>query len=318
MASRQVPQATIVQQSHPSPFTTSSGQHLLMPNRAPQSRKEQTILVEVSSRDRNYLQRVASNPIRFQFARPLKDVRQVELISGTIPAKPYNIVDGANCFTFQEGDPNGKNTCNEWVICIPPGHYTELTFLQKLNQLFCRLCGLNVYCWTIDCETNTLILTRTAGDAPFAFLFFSGANTADEIDRSDGQFLKQNTPALQMGFDLADYHNKDCYIASPFPIDLCSSINRLYLYVNLENSKDLGIIERGAGRRWPFAIIYLDDETCGYKYLNKDTLTPVSFSLPQPIARLNTMEIDFRDEWYRPVNFNGKDFSLLLNFTVLE
>ena len=86
----------------------------------------------------------------------------------------------------------------------------------------------------------------------------------------------------------------------------------------MQNSTDLGAIERGAGRRSPFAIIYLDEDKNGYKYLNKDTLSPMFFSLPQPLSRIQTLTIDFRDEWYRPVNFDGKDFSLLFEFVMLE
>lgn len=304
--------STIVPQSTPTGMATSSGQHLLLANRTPQSRKQQNVLVEVSSRDRNYTQRILSNPFRWQFARPMKDVRGVELIGGTIPANPYNIIEGANSFTFNEGGLCG----NEWVITIPPGRYTCESLILKLNELFACISCDNDYCWTIDPASGKLIITKT-GLLSFGILFVGGEKT-DEIDRSDGQFLKQHTLALQLGFDISDYYDCMGVIVSPYPIDLNSSINRLYLYINFENSQDLGCIERGAGRRWPFAIIYLDDQTNGYKYLNKDTLTPASFSLPQPFSRLQNLFIDFRDEWYRPVNFDGKDFSLLLNLTVLE
>ena len=101
-------------------------------------------------------------------------------------------------------------------------------------------------------------------------------------------------------------------------MDMRSSLTRLYLFINLNNTQNLGCIERGAGRRAPFAIIYLDEQTDGYKFLNKDTLTPASYSLPQPFSRLQNLDIEFRDEWHRLVNFAGKDFSLLLQLTVLE
>jgi hypothetical protein len=118
---------------------------------------------------------------------------------------------------------------------------------------------------------------------------------------------------------MSDYYDETLgVIASPYPMDLATSMTRLYLYINLENSQDLGVIERGAGRRWPFAVIYLDDQTNGYKFLNKETLTPAAFVLPQPLARMQNLQIEFRDEWYRLVDFNGKDFTLLLQFTVLE
>jgi hypothetical protein len=294
---------------------TSSGQHVLQPNRAPSTRHHQTLFVEVSSRDRNYLQRVASNPIRYQFARPLKDVQSVELVSGTIPAQPYNIIQGANSFTFRE---HNGNTYKDYEITIPPGRYNPLTLIAQLNAIFMDVGVTNTYCWSIcDC-TCRVTLKRESGNQPFNLLFLCGLRP-DEIDRCDGYFLMQNTPATILGFDLSDYSSAtaDC-IVSPFPLDLNSSINRLYLYINFDNKQDLGAIERGAGRRWPFAVIYMDSETCGYKYLNKETFTPVSFSLPQPWARLQNLNIEFRDEWYRVVDFNGKDFSLLLQITTLE
>lgn len=309
MTSRQVPSSTLVPQTFSTATPTSSGQHLLQPNRTPQSRAQRTVLVEVSSRDRNYLNLIPSNPMKFSFARPLKDIRSVELISGTIPANPYNIIDGANKFIFQEGT-------RFFTVTIPPGVYTNATLIAELNTLFSSLATSNTYTWSLG-SGNQSILTRTAGTNPFTLLFLSGTYS-DELDRSCGFFLKQNTPALQLGFDLSDYDDCSGIIVSPFPMDLYSSINRLYLYINLQNSLDLGVIERGAGRRFPFAVIYLDKETNGYKYLNKETITPISYSLPQPLSRLQDLDIEFRDEWYRIVNFNGKDFSLLLQITCLE
>ena len=292
---------------------TSSGQHLLMPNRVPADRARQTIFVEVSSRDRNYLQKVPSNPMRYQFARPLKDIRQVDLISGTIPANPYNVVDGANAFIFQE--VCGGNI-EQWQITLVPGVYTLQLLTYKLESLLNVLGGSNTYTVSLT-GGGHLKVERETGCACFSFLFFSGV-PSDEIDRSDGYLLKQNTPAFQLGFDMSDYSDISGELISPYPIDLSASINRIYLFINFDNSKDLGIIERGAGRRSPFAIIYLDEDKNGYKYLNKETTTPISFSCPQPISRLQNLNIEFRDEWHRLVNFNGKDFSLLLQITTLE
>jgi len=282
-----------------------------MPNRTPSERNQQTIIVEATSRDRNYNNQIGSNPLRFQFQRPLKDVRGVELISGTIPAKPYNVNSANNTFTFLEGSTT-------WTVSLTPGFYTQAAILTALTTAISALPGLaNTYTFSSDTNTNQFVATRTAGTAAFGFLFASTPRP-DTIDHSDGYFLQQRTPATLLGFDLNDYYNTGGTLTSPFPIDIYSSINRIYLFINLDNTQNLGCIERGAGRRSPFAIIYLDQETNGYKYLNKETLTPASYSLPQPYSRLQQLTIDFRDEWYQPINFNGKDFSLLLNITVLE
>ena len=282
-----------------------------MPNRAPSERNQQTIIVEASSRDRNYNNQVGSNPLRFQFQRPLKDVRGVELISGTIPAYPYNINKENKTFTFIAGSTT-------WTVTIPPGFYNESTILDALSTIISALPGLaNTYTFSFDLNNNQLIALRTGGTATFGFLFASTPRP-DIIDHSDGYFLQQNTPATLLGFDLNDYYATGDTLKGPYPMDMYSSINRIYLFINLDNTQNLGCIERGAGRRSPFAIIYLDQEKNGYKYLNKETITPASYSLPQPYSRLQALTIDFRDEWYRPIDFNGKDFSLLLNITVLE
>ena len=304
--------------STPSIFPpTSSGQHVLLPHRAPSNRKHQTILVEVSSRDRNFNSLEFSNPFRFTFPRPLKDVQSVELLSGTIPANPFNIVQGRNSFTFQENASPPVSSA-QWVLTLPPGFYTPTSLLTKLNSLFAALGASNTYIWSLNPNTNSLELTRTSGSLSFSLLFASGISS-DTIDRTNGSLLNLNTPAILFGFDMADYSSDTASsIQAPYPLDLSSATNRIYLYINFQNSINLSAIERGSGRRPPFAIIYLDEQTNGYKYLNKDTLTPASYSLPQPFSRLQDLYIDFRDEFYKPIHFNGKDVSLLLQFTTLE
>jgi|UniRef100_A0A6C0KMG0 hypothetical protein len=295
---------------------TSSGQHLLMPNRAPSTRNPYIVLVEVNSRDRNYNNQIQSNPLRFQFARPLKDIRTVELISGTIPSLPFCLNQHNNKFTFQEGTQS-------WKVTLPEGSYLATTLLIILSNALNCLSGIqNTYTVDYNMCTRPGNLYITASNPgillQYSFLFASGLYQ-DTIDHSDGYFLQMNTPALLYGFDLSDYYsNPDGSLTSPYPIDPATSLTRLYLYIDLDNSQNLGCIERGAGRKSPFAIIYLDENNNGYKFLNKDTLTPASYSLPQPYSRLQNLNIEFRDEFYRLVNFNGKDFSLLLQFTLLE
>jgi len=289
--------------------TQTSGQALQLPNRPPSNRKHKTALIEINSRDRNYTNLIASNPFKFSFATPLKDVRAVELIGGTIPAQPFNIL--TNTFLFEEsiGYQTFKRT-----ISIPQGYYTTDTLLAILPGL---LQG-TVTTYTATLISGKLVITQTSGnDIPFALLFLS-SSVPDEFDRVTGALVKMNTPATLLGFDISDYYSTSNIIESPFPIDLSTINTRLYLHINLENTQNLGCIERGSGRQMPFAIIYLDKDTNGYKFLNKETITPVSYTLPQPISRLQTLTVDFRDEFYRLVNFNGKDFTLLLQVTQLE
>jgi hypothetical protein len=294
---------------------STSGEFVLQPNRTPASRNTQAILMEVSSRDRNFNNQVAPNPLKVLLNRPIKDVKSLELISGTIPAKPFNIVKGNNRFEFVEGDA-------AWTIVFSPGYYTAstlVTYLQtKLNGLSGRL---NIYSCTLTSEGYLLVTaTRPGTSTPLAYTFaFLTGDVTDEIDRSDGVLIKMNTPANLLGFDMADYTSTASgTLRSPYLVDPVSCMTRLYLHINFNTSLDLNTIERSGGRRSPFAVIYLDSDTNGYKYLNKETFTPASYSLPQPLSRLQSLNIEFRDEFYRLIDFGGKEFSLLLQFTVLE
>jgi len=288
--------------------TQSSGQALLMKERPLSSRKSKTIMLELNSRDRNYLNLVKSNPFQYTLPSPIKDIRSIELIGGTIPAKISNINSANNKFIFREG-------ANDRLITIPVGYYTIDAIIQELSDLLS--CGSkSTYILKVS-SLGKLVILQGEFPQPYGLHFFSAASP-DVIDPVNGALLEMKTPALLLGFDMSNYYSMDGVLISPNIIDLHAASTRLYLYMNLQNSLDLSCISRGAGRRSPFAIIYLDKDTHGYKFLNKETFSPISYSLPQPIGRLTMIQVEFRDEFYQVVDFNGKDFSLLLECTVLE
>jgi len=288
--------------------TQSSGQALLMKERPLSSRKSKTILIELNSRDRNYLNLVKSNPFQYILPSPIKDIRSIELIGGTIPAKISNVNASNNKFTFVESGVRR-------TIVIPPGYYSEEALLESLASLLSHgsqsLYGIEVT------SLGKLVIFQERFPQPFGILFLS-SETPDVLDPVNGALLEMKTPALLLGFDMSDYYSLNGGIMSPNAFDLNTTSTRIYLYMNFQNSLDLSCISRGAGRRSPFAIIYLDKESRGYKFLNKETLSPISYSLPQPIGRLTNIQVEFRDEFHQVVDFNGKDFSLLLECTVLE
>ena len=292
-----------------SDITQTSGQALLLKERPLANRKQKTILLELNSRDRNYMNLVKSNPFQYILASPIKDIRSIELIGGTIPARPTNINSNNNKFTFVESGVSR-------LITFPPGYYSEELLLQEMAQL---LSAGSQSIYTVQKSSlGNIVIIQDIFSQPFQLLFFSTVNP-DVIDTLNGALLEQKTPALLLGFDMSDYSsNPDGMIISPFPMNLYANLTRLYLYMNFQNSLDLSCISRGAGRRSPFAIIYLDTEVNGYKFLNKETFSPISYSLPQPIGRLTTIQVEFRDEFFQIVDFNGKDFTLLLECTVLE
>jgi hypothetical protein len=101
-------------------------------------------------------------------------------------------------------------------------------------------------------------------------------------------------------------------------VDLEFLLNRLYLYINHDNTQDLNTIERSSGRQQPHAIIYLDELRNNYKFLNKETFQPLFSSFPAPIARLATLDITLRDEFDRVVDLNGRDWTLLFEIVYLN
>jgi hypothetical protein len=286
--------------------TRSSGQDTL--SLAPKPRVQQTLLVEVSSRDRNYTLAPAANPFRFVFQRPLKDVQTVELLAGTIPAYPYTLDTGFNTFMLLEGT-------SRFLITLPPSFYTPATLVAALGVALNALSGRqNTYKADLDAVTGQLVVTLTAGSTVYSFIFRSGT-PADDFEKTSGALLQINTPATILGFSSTDATAITGTLRSPYPVD--TTLTRLYLYLNVETTQSLSIIERGMGRRSPFAIIYMDQATGGYKFLNKETIQQTVFRLPQTLNRLQTLQVEIRDEFYRLVNFGGKDFTLLLQFSGL-
>lgn len=291
-----------------SSITQTSGQALLQKERPLSSRKQKTILLELNSRDRNYTIHVKSNPLHYTLSSPIKDIRSIELTGGTIPAKPTNINSANNTFSISESGVSR-------TITIPTGFYSDDAFLQQLSLLLSSGSPS-----TYVAQKNTLgnmVIVQSVFLQPFSLLFQS-TPVRDVLDKVNGALLEQKTPALLMGFEMSDYESSGNRIVSPYPMDLHANLTRVYLYMNFQNSLDLSCISRASGRRSPFAVIYLDNDSNGYKFLNKETFSPISYSLPQPIGRLTTIQVEFRDEFFQLVDFNGKDFTLLLECTVLE
>ena len=287
--------------------TETSAQALLLKERPLSSRKPRTLLLEVNSRDRNYTNVVKANPFQYTLQTPIKDIRSIELVGATIPAKPMNVTPNNNRFTIREGHLFRE-------IVIPVGYYTEDALIAELPVAL-SIDSKHTYSVRRS-ALGKLVFIQDSGE-DFEFLFFS-AQRPDIFDPTTGALIELRTPALLLGFDSSDYVGERGALVAPHPLDLSTHLTRLYLYLNVQNSLDLSCISRGSGRRAPYAIIYLDTNTNGYKFLNKETFSPISFSLPQPISRLTSIQVDFRDEFYQSVDFNGKDFTLLFECTVLE
>jgi hypothetical protein len=217
---------------------------------------------------------------------------------------------GWNIFTFQEGS-------QKWNVTIPPGRYTYETLCTQLSSSLNTLSGLtNTYAVNINGTTGRMEIQRMTGVANFAILFLTGINI-DFYDQNN-TLVKINTPAKLFGFGRADYTNIGAFISAPNVVDLDFLLNRCYVYINHDNTQDLNTIERSVGRQQPHAIIYFDELRNNYKFLNKETYEPLYYSYPAPISRIATLDIQIEDEFDRLVDFNGRDFTLLLEVVTLE
>ena len=291
----------------------ASGQNILLPSTG-KGRIRRTVLLEVNSRDRNIRSYPTATDFRWKLFRPLKDVLSIQIVGGTVPTRFFNIDSGWNKFTFLE------NT-TQYTITLTPGCYTTAQMVSELAARFNDLSGTtsNKYTFSISSLTDRITMTRTTSDENFSLLFASG----DYVDLYDNNSLNMmNSPAKMLGFGAADYNNNPFSdlsgtIVSPFAADANFLTNRMYLYINQENNQDIATIERSVGKKSPYSIIYMD-QTSPYKTFTQENFEPFFQASPAPIARLTTLTISLRDEFDRILNFNGRDFTFLLEIVYLE
>jgi hypothetical protein len=288
----------------------TSGQGVLLPDSTRKNRKQRTVTVAVNSRDRNLMADYATNPFRWTFRRPLKDVLSIELVNGCVPTALYNINTGWNIFTFKEGTKT-------YAVTLIPGQYTPTELCTELQRALNSVPGiLNVYSVAYSGITKKMTVTATGGTI-YAFLFQDPPYT-DTIDGTSGSIQLIGCPARILGFETWNYTSAAGTITPPNRMDPSLFLQRLYLHLNADNSVEFNRVEMGAGRKDCFHIMYLDQNAGGYYTLNRDTYTPIFYSAPAPIARIATLNISLRDEFYRIVDLGGHDFTLVFEIIFLE
>ena len=269
----------------------ASGQDILLPATSA-GRKKRIDLIEINSRDRNQLSYPTSSQFRWRLMRPIKDIISIQVVGGSIPTTFFSIDTGYNQFTFIEDGIT-------FTVTLTPGVYSAASDLA--TELQTRLNGLssiqNTYAVTVVSLTSQLKITGTKGGGvvSFSLLFATGIYVALDYTSSSGGI-----------------------ILSPNCVDQGFLTNRLYLYLNQENSQDLGTVDRGAGKKKAFSIVYFDSGDTVNKTFSKDTFEPTFISSPAPISRLTTLDLSLRNEFDYLVNFNGRDFTLLLEIVHLE
>jgi hypothetical protein len=287
----------------------SSGQAILLPNSV-KERRRRSLLVEINSRDRNIKSSPSSNSFRWRFQRPMKDVTSIQIVGGTVPSRLFTVNTGWNSFTFLEGSVRS-------TVILTPGLYTMSSIATQLQTQLNAINGKNnTYLVAVDPATDKITVSLTAGSTTFSFLFASG-NFVDLYDLNN-VLIMINSPARILGFLANDYSSSALSITAPNGVDVSLLTNRIYLYVNNDNSQDLGTIERSIGKQSPHAVLYMNTPTLDYKTFTTEVFEPLFRSSPAPIARLQTLDIALRDEFDRLVDLNGRDFTLLLEIEYLE
>jgi len=291
----------------------TSAQELMIPkkNKTPAPPRERSLLVEINSRDRNVRSYPKTGQFRWRFQRPMKDVKSIQLVGGTIPTRIYNINTGWNKFTFLQGTIL-------YTVTLTPGCYTMTTLASELQtQLNAITPMANQYAAIFISTTDQLQVTRTSGSDVFAFLFSSGVYV-DQYDLNS-VLVMMNSPAQILGFLTADYtSDSGTIITSPNAAQVDFLMNRVYLHINGDNAQDIHTIERSVGRDGPFSILYMDENEKSYKFFDKLTFVPLYLSVPAPVSRMTTLDISLRDEFNRVIDLNGRDFTLLLEMVVSE
>lgn len=301
----------------PSAFVTSgSGSAIQISPK----RKTKVIYVEVNSYDRNYANYNSASEFQWTFPSALKDVIRIDIVEGSLPVPLYNVDEGWNKFTLLEDSVPR-------TIVLRPGFYNPSTLATELQTQLNS--GSNTFTVSISSPAKqTFSIRKTAGPATrFAFMFGSG-QFIDKFDVQTVPFYSSENSGLSevacagriLGFASQDVMDKDGIINAPFPPDLETMLRRIYLYLNFDATMDLTSVKRGLGRKEPSGIFYCDaDSPPGTtKFLTKDSWNNSIYPGPSPISRIRLLTVSLRDQFYRSLNLNGREMTLLLEITMLE
>lgn len=299
--------------------TTGSGAALIKPPK----RTSRTVRVEINSVDRDYGHSPNPANFRWEFPFPVKEVKEVRIVGGTVPVPFLNMDVNWNRFTFMDNQTN-------YTVTIPVGFYTITTLAAELQTQLNALGGFNTYTVSLVGSSGQLQITA-AGGADFAFLFGTG-EFVDEIDPKTLSVLRIGCSARLLGFGRANYENVGAVILAPRLPNLWYPLERAYLYLNFDSSIDLRSVRRGAGRKEPTAVLYYDELNVynlpdkDYsnnpfpltKYLNRETYDSVVEPTPASLSRISYMEISLRDMFYNLINTQGREMTLLVDLVIVD
>ncbi len=300
----------------PSAYATSGSGAALI---APPKRTSRTVRVELNSLDRDLAHYPLPTQFRWTFPFPVKEVREVRIVGGTLPVPFLNIDSPWNKFTFMDNMTN-------YTITIPVGFYTITSLLTTVQTLLNGLGGFNTYTVSQNSATGVVQITATGG-ADFGLLFASG-EFHDQVDAKTQSILTLGCPGRLLGFGTADYYGTptSATVTAPRLPNVWYPLERAYLYMNFDSSIDLRSVYRGSGRREPTAIFYYDELKCYNdptpvpltKYLNKETYDTVVTPSPAALSRISYLELSLRDMFYNLINTQGREFTLLVDIVIVD
>lgn len=306
------------------PNGTSSGQQVLLPQQiikpsiGPKQRREKIATILCNSRERNVISYPNPNQFRWRLRRDLKNITSIRLIGGNLPANYYNINTNWNKFSFLEN-------ITKYIITLNPGVYDGNSIATELARALNNSGLSNAYTVTYSLTSLKLTIRRISGPYSFSFLFQTGEYTdqfddfTGTVDNLTNDYLSEiRTPARLLGFVTADYTSISGSIVAPNPVDTSWFLNKIFLHINVNTSLELNRIEVARGAHDPYTVLYLDNIRDGYKYLNRETDYPALEFSPAPLSRLSLLEFSLRDEFYRLLDTQNKEFTLVLEITFLE
>ena len=178
---------------------------------------------------------------------------------------------------------------------------------------------------TYSSTTLKLTIKRTSGTYNFSLLFQSGSyvdqfdDFSGAVDNLSNDYLSEiRSPARLLGFVSMDYSSISTSIVAPNPVDCSWFLNKIFIHINVDTALELNRIEVARGPHDPYTIIYLDDNKDGIKFLNKETDYPFLEFSPAPLSRLSLLEISLRDEFYKLLDTQNKEYTLLFELIHLE
>ena len=302
----------------------ASGQTILLPQQTlppmikGKPRKEKTLTILCNSRERNIVSYPNSNNFRWRLRRDIKEILNIRLIGGSIPANFYNINSDWNKFSFYE------NTTT-YIITLNPGNYDGSSIAIELKRALNNSGLSNVYDVTYSTTSMKLTIKRSSGTYAFSLLFQSGSyvdnfdDFTGAVDNLTNDYVsKINSPARMLGFVTQDYAAVSSILVAPNPVDPAWFLNKVFLHINVDTALELNRIEVARGAHDPYAVLYLDSVKDSVKYLNKETDYPLLEFSPAPLSRLSLLEISLRDEFYRLLDTQNKEFTLLFEIVHLE